>query len=95
MLESMIIMIIAMGFILFLLAVEKESIVYTGLGLIFWTIVLAGSWYIEVPSVTSHYVESGMSIIGFAFLIIHIILILLAFTGYLNWMTSGPARPPY
>jgi len=69
MLESIFIIVVAMGFISFILAVYEESVVFTAVSMLMWIIVMAGFLAIEVPTDT-YYTEWAMfaTALGFIFI---------------------------
>lgn len=73
MLESVFIIIMAMGFVLFVLAVYEESIVFSATSMLMWVIVMAGHIAIEVPTDTFYY-EPGMLAVSLAFIFLNVIL---------------------
>lgn len=87
MLESVFIMMMAMGFVLFILAIFEESIVFSATSLLMWIMVLAGVVYIEVPGAgDSTYSETGLVGIALAFIFINIIWLIIQ---YLNFQKRG------
>ena len=72
MLESVFIVLLIVGFLIFMWAIEKKSYVLSLLSAIFWMIVYAQSWQIEVPCDTS-YTEPGISALAIGFVLISIV----------------------
>jgi len=72
MLESVFIMIMAMGFVAFILAVYEESIIFSGVSILMWLIILAGFLAIEVPSDT-YYQEWALFGVSLGFILINIV----------------------
>lgn len=81
MLESIFITIMAMGFILFVLAIYEESIVFSATSLLMWIMVLAGVVYIEVAGGSSHS-EIGMVGVALGFIFINVIWIIIQFMNF-------------
>lgn len=80
MLESVFIIIMAMGFVLFILGISEKSIVYTATSLLMWIVVLAGHLYIEVPTDSTTYTEGAVFAVALGFIFIDVIwLIICAF----------------
>lgn len=75
MLESVFISILIMGFVLFIIGIEKKSLIYSALSLLFWIIVLATHMYIVVPNDT-YYAEYALFPLSFAFIIVNIIALI-------------------
>jgi hypothetical protein len=78
MLESIIIMMIAIGFISFVLAIESDSIIYSAISLLMWIIVMAGHVYIQVPGDT-YYNEVAMFPLSFGMIMLNIIWLIIQF----------------
>jgi len=81
MLESIFIIIIAMGFISFILAVYEESVIFTGVSMLMWIIAMAGFLAIEVPSDT-YYQEWSMFGVSLGFIFINIAWLIKLFLDY-------------
>ena len=82
MLESVFIFMAAIAFLLFILGIELDSVIYSFLSMMLWVIVMASSLYIEVPSVDEVYSEMGLSAFCLAFIVANIIwLIWMYFKG--------------
>ena len=69
-------MLIAMGFILFIIGVERWSIVYAGTSFLMWIIIFAASFYIEVPGI-DEYTDYTINAVSLAFIFINIIIMLM------------------
>jgi hypothetical protein len=54
MIESIFMMLLAIAFILWILGIEMESIVYSGTSLILWLVIMAQSFYIQVPGIADY-----------------------------------------
>jgi len=81
MLESVFIMIMAMGFVAFILAVYEESLIFTGVSTLMWIIVMAGFLAIEVPRDT-YYQEWGLFAVALGFILINIVWSIKLFMDY-------------
>jgi len=81
MLESIFIIIVAMGFIAFILAVYEESIIFTAVSMLMWIIVMAGFLAIEVPSDT-YYQEWSMFGVSLGFIFIDIAWMIKLYLDY-------------
>jgi len=79
MLESVFVIIMAMGFVLFILGISEKSIVYSATSLLMWIVVMAGQMYIEVPTDTDTYTEAGIFAVALAFIFINVIWIILRY----------------
>jgi len=91
MLESVFIMFIAMGFVLFILGIERYSITYSITSILMWIVILAGQLYIEVPNDVA-YSEPAFYGVGLGFIIVNIIWIVIQQMGTVN---EGRNRPPH
>lgn len=78
MLESIFVIIMAMGFILFLIAVMDKNIIFSLTSLLMWIIVLATHMYIEVPNDT-YYAEYALFAVSLAFIIINALWIIIMY----------------
>jgi len=78
MLESIFIMIIAAGFIFFILTIELESIMYSAVSLLMWIITLAGQVYVEVPSDT-YYDEPAFFGVALGMILLNVIWLIIMF----------------
>lgn len=91
MLESVFIMFIAMGFVLFILGIERHSITYSITSVLMWIVILAGQIYIEVPNDTS-YGEPAFYGVAIGFIVVNIIWIVIQQMGTVK---EGELRPPH
>ena len=87
MLESVFLMLMAAGFIFFILAVEKESVLYSSVSLLMWIITLAGQLYVEVPSDT-YYNEPSLVPVSLAFIFINVLWSIIIFFDFKSWKNS-------
>jgi len=85
MIESVFIISMAMGFILFILAIEQKSVVYSLTSLLMWIFTWAGSVYIRSPGTTEAFNEFGMTGICLAFIIINIMWSILIYMDLQYW----------
>ena len=76
MLESIFVTLLAISFVTFVLAVEKWSIIYSSVSLILWLIIMASSFYVQVPGDTN-YSDATINAICLAFIFINIILMVI------------------
>jgi len=88
MLESIFLMMMSMGFILFVLAVYEKSVVFSMTSILMWIMVLAGLVYIEVPGGSTH-TEMGMLGVALGYIFMNIIWILVQW-GYLMKTWRSP-----
>lgn len=88
MIESVFITTIIMGFVLFILAIEKENIVYSSTSILMWIIVMAGQVYIVVPGDT-YYTEWAYFAVSIAFIIINVIWTIILYTDLDYWRKHG------
>ena len=72
MLESVFIILLLVGFIIFMWAVEKKSYVLSMLCVIFWLFVYIQSWQITVPC-DQDYHEPGLSALSLIFVFMGVI----------------------
>ena len=79
-----------MGFVLFVLGIELESITYSATSILMWIIVLAGQIYIEVPTAADTYSEMAIFGVALAFIFINVIWIVLR---YMENQFEGNIRP--
>jgi len=86
MLESVFITIFAIGFISFVLAVYEESVVFTGVSMLMWIIILAGFLAIEVPNDT-YYREWAMFAVALGFIFICIAWLIKLYLDYRREMS--------
>ena len=84
MLESIFIMTAAMGFILFILAIEEENIVYCLTSLLMWIVTLAGMVYIVVPGDT-YYTEWAYFAISIGFIAINVMWAIIIYMDLDYW----------
>ena len=78
MLESVFLIIMLMGFVLFLLGIVEENSIFTGTSILMWIIILAAHLYIEVPADTS-YEEPVMVPLSLAFIIINLLILVIGY----------------
>jgi len=74
MLESILILIVAMAFVLFLVATFEKSFVYMLLSVVMWLVIMASSLGVEVPGVTDAYVSYPLSAISLLFVMSGVVL---------------------
>ena len=77
MLESVLIIVFAMGFVTFILSLFDEwatllSFIMSSISMLFFIVAWVGSIYVQVPN-GSHYYEPALGWICFGFIIINII----------------------
>jgi len=87
MLESVFIMLIAMGFVAFVLSVMDENIVLSGVSLLMWIVVLAGQVYIQVPTDT-YYDEPALYAVSLGFIFINIIWMIVLYFDFQFWKSQ-------
>lgn len=75
MIESVFIILLAIAFLLFLLGIERKSIIYSGISLILWILIMIQSLYIQVPGDTD-YSEMGLNAFALIFIMVNIIHII-------------------
>ena len=90
MIESVFITLIALAFVLFILGIEKDNIVYKGLNMILWITLMVQATWIQVPGI-DEYMELGFSAFCMAFIFIDIILLILHFMD-LGWIRKHSQR---
>jgi hypothetical protein len=74
------------AFILFLFAIEKESIIYAMLSFLLWIIIFGASFYIQVPG-DDHYIEYTLNAISLAFIFTNLIWALIL---HFDWRKKLP-----
>ena len=67
MLESILMVIIAMAFILYIIAVYEQSFVFMLLSVVIWLIIMGGSLGVEVPFIDTAYTDYSLSAISMLF----------------------------
>ena len=77
-----------MAFLLFVLGIEFESIVYSATSLLLWIIIFAQSFYVQVPGDT-YYTDYTMNAASLAFIFIDIVWLVLL---YMNFKRSKIIR---
>lgn len=75
-----------MAFILFILAVFDENIIFSATSFLLWMIIFAQAFYIEVPCDT-YYTEYGLNAIALAFIFINVIWMLVI---HFDWRKKMP-----
>jgi len=91
MLESIFILIVAIGFVSFVLAIMEQSMVFSAVSLLMWIITLAGQLYIEVPTDTA-YSEPALFPLSLGFIIINIIWLSI---NFMKFREDDRTRPPH
>jgi len=76
MIESIYLWFMSAGLIMLILGIEKERITYNAVSILFWIMVLASNYYIEIPSVDSSYTEPALMIISFGVILINALSII-------------------
>jgi len=95
MIESIFITMMSIGFISLVIGKERDEIIYLGISLLMWLVVMAGHVYIEVPSVTDTFYEVGILPVSLGFIFIDVILIInhyFEFTGISRGKEIEPSR---
>jgi len=72
MIVQIFVIMLIIAFILTILAVETDGIVYCGIGLIVWIVILVQSLWIVVDTTGNIYHEFGLSALSLAFIFVHI-----------------------
>jgi len=77
MIESLFIVMIAIAFLLFVLGIEKgvEGIMYAGVSLMLWIMLMAQSFYIEVP-LDAAYNEAGFRAFCLIFIFVNLVRVI-------------------
>ena len=86
MIESLFILMVAIAFIIFIISIEKESIIYSMIGLITWVYLMANSLWIEVPFSTTDgsYAEISFGAFCLIFIFAEIVFILGLYFGWVK-----------
>ena len=79
-------MVIAIAFILFILAIERESIIYSATSLMLWLIIMAQSFYITVPG-DADYIDFTINAVCLAFIFINLVWMLIM---HFDWRKGLP-----
>jgi len=79
MLESILIIMMCMGFVLFLLGITEKSVVFSATSMLMWIVAMAGQQYIEVPTDASTYTETAVFAVALGMIIINVIWIILRY----------------
>ena len=79
MLESLFILILLMGFVLFLIGILEKNIVFSVTSILMWLITMATHLYIEVPNVEAAYEEEVLVPLSLAFIFINLIWIIIMY----------------
>jgi len=72
MLLDVYLMLIAIGIILFVLGIERESMAYAGTSFVLWMIIFAQSFWVYVPGDTG-YADYTMNAVSLAFILINVV----------------------
>ncbi len=81
MIESVVMMMLGMAFILFIIGIELESVVFTATSLLLWLIILVGSLWIWVPG-DAGYTEYGLNAVSLAFVFIDVVWLILLYANF-------------
>ena len=81
MLDGVFVALLILAFIITYLAEDKESIIYSILGLVFWIVLFAQSLYI-VDIAGNVYVEYGLSALCLALVFVNAILLIMFFMDW-------------
>ena len=73
MIESIFLWIMSAGFILLILGIELDNLVYSMISTLMWIIVLASHFYIIVPSTTASYWEVSLFPLSLGMILINLI----------------------
>lgn len=84
MLESLVILYAIFGLLLFIVAIYSESVIFSGISILFWIIFMAGAVFIEVPDATGNIIFSEISstFIALGMIFVNILWILVQY-GYI------------
>lgn len=85
MLESIFVLVIVMGFISFILAVDRESVIFSATSLLMWLVSLAGHLYIVVPGVDGYFTEVAFFAVSIGFIVLNIMWLILLYTDLSFW----------
>ena len=81
MIESVFLTLFAVGFITFLFGYEKDSVIYNGLSILMFIIILAAHFNIEVP-LDTFYHEPVFYPISLVFIIINVLVMLIRYLDF-------------
>ena len=93
MLESIFICVFLSALGLSILAVERESVVYSAFSILLWIITMAGQLYIEVPgSGVEYYAEPAFFAVALGFIFFNAIWSVVIFFDFRRWRNTrvGP-----
>jgi len=93
MLESIFITLIAMGFVLFILAIEKENVIYCGTSILMWILVMAGQVYIEVAGESNTFNEPALLPVAIGFIFVNILWLIVLFFDFKMWRNKKMLPP--
>jgi len=81
-------MLMAMAFILFIIGVERWTMIYTGTSFLLWIIIFAASFYIQVPGIDT-YIDYTINAISLAFIFINLVIMMM-----IHFEIGESNRPP-
>jgi len=84
MIESVFIWMASVALVLFILGIEKESIIYAGTSLLMWAITMVGAIYVQVPGDTN-YMELPFNATALVFIFINIIWMIMLYMD-VQWL---------
>ena len=85
MIESIFILSICMGFVLFILAIEQESVIYSLTSILMFIFTMAGTVYIRAPGTPEVFSEPGLVGLCIAFIAINIIWTIILYMDLNYW----------
>ncbi len=88
MLESIFIITIAMAFVLFVLSIVDENIIFSGTSLLMWIIVMAGQLYIVVPGESTTYSEIPFFAVSLGFMLILVVWTIVLWADLNYWQRN-------
>lgn len=88
MLESVFVLTVIFGVVLFILSIERDNILYSLTSLLMWIVVMAGQVYIVVPNDT-YYTEWAYFAIALGFIAINIIWSIILYMDLDYWRKHG------
>lgn len=86
MLESVFLIFIAMAFLLLVLGIELESIIYSSISTMMWVLIMISSLYVQVPGDT-YYSEMGLNAFALMFIFTNIVWII---SLHFDWRKKLP-----
>jgi hypothetical protein len=95
MIESVFLTMLSIGFVSFVLGIERDNLIYYLVSILMWIVVLASHVFIQVPIIDDAFYEMGLLPVSLGFIFINIILIIthyFEFSGLKKNRGNSPSR---